>query len=92
MGIGAEKEAAAYGKTYEKEIGVGNMAATMKANLDALSGEIRKVKEQRLPPGMSPQQFAVQKREQLTQLQQQRAKLAQDFLKQVAETKRQVSR
>jgi hypothetical protein len=92
MEKGAEKEAAAYGKTYEKEIGVGNMAATMKANLDALSGEIRKVKEQRLPPGMSPQQFAVQKREQLTQLQQQRAKLAQDFLKQVAETKRQASR
>jgi len=89
---GATKEAEAYGKTYEQEIGVGNMAATMKANLDALSGEIRKVKEQRLPPGMRPQQFAIQKRQQLTQLQQQRAQLAQDFLKQVAETKRQSSR
>ena len=89
---GAEKEAAAYGKEYQQEIGVGNMAATMKASLDALSGEMRKIKEQRLPPGMSPQQFAVQKRQQLTQLQEQRAKLAQDFLKQVAETKRQASR
>jgi hypothetical protein len=89
---GDVKGAESYGKEYDKEIGIGNMAASMKANLDALSGEIRKIKEQRLPPGMSPQQFAVQKREQLTQLQQQRAQLAQNFLKQVGETKRQSSR
>jgi len=89
---GAEKEAEAYGKKYEKEIGVGAAAATMKAQLDQLSGEIRKVKEQRLPPGMDPKQFALQKRDQLTQLQKARADLAKQFTTQVVETKRQASR
>ena len=64
----------------------------MKAQLDQLSSAIRTVKEQRLPPGMDPQQFAVQKRQQLDQLMQARAQLAKDFTKQIAETKRQSSR
>jgi len=76
----------------EAEIGLGAGAESMKAQLDQLSGAIRAVKEQKLPPGMDPQQFAVQKRDRLTQLQQARAQLAQEFTKSVAETKRQSSR
>jgi hypothetical protein len=89
---GAEKEAEEYGKKYEQEIGVGMGAASMKASLDQLSGQIRKVKEQRLPPGMDPKQFAIQKREQLDELMKARADLAKQFNAQIAETKRQSSR
>jgi hypothetical protein len=74
------------------EIGMGASAESMKAQLDQLSGAIRTVKEQKLPPGMNPQQFAVQKREQLTQLQKARAEVAQEFTKSIAEIKRQSSR
>jgi hypothetical protein len=89
---GAEKEAEEYGKKYEQEINIGMGAASMKAKLDQLSGQIRKVKEQRLPSGMDSKQFAIQKREQLDELMQTRAELAKQFSAQIAETKRQSSR
>jgi hypothetical protein len=79
-------------KHGEAEIGVGAAAESMKAQLDQLSGAIRAVKEQKLPPGVSPQQFAIEKRDRLTQLQQARAELAKQFTKTVAETKLQSSR
>jgi hypothetical protein len=90
--IGDEKKAAAYAKENEAEIGMGQSAASMKAQLDQLSNAIRTVKEQRLPAGMSPAQFAAQKRQQLTELQQARSKLAQEFTANLAEIKRQSSR
>ena len=90
--IGDEKKAAAYAKENEAEIGMGQSAASMKAQLDQLSNAIRTVKEQRLPTGMSPAQFAAQKRQQLTELQQARSKLAQEFTANLAEIKRQSSR
>ena len=71
---------------------MGQSAASMKAQLDQLSNAIRTVKEQRLPTGMSPAQFAAQKRQQLTELQQARSKLAQEFTANLAEIKRQSSR
>ena len=89
---GAEKEAEEYGKKYEQEINIGMGAASMKAKLDQLSGQIRKVKEQRLPSGMDSKQFAIQKREQLDELMRTRAELAKQFSAQIAETKRQSSR
>jgi len=91
--IGDTKGAEEYLKERgAEEIGLGASAESMRAQLDKLSSAIRTVKEQKLPPGMSAQQFAVQKRNQITQLQQARAQLAQDFTRAVAETKRQSSR
>jgi hypothetical protein len=90
--MGAEKEAEEYGKKYEKEIGIGAGAASMKASLDQLSGEIRRVKEQRLPQGADPKQFAIEKRTRLDEMMKTRADLAKQFNAQIAETKRQSSR
>jgi hypothetical protein len=90
--IGDEKKAAAYAKENEAEIGMGQSAASMKSQLDQLSNAIRTVKEQRLPAGMAPAEFAAQKRRQLTELQQARAQLAKDFTASLAEIKRQSSR
>jgi len=90
--IGDEKKAEAYAKENEAEIGMGQSAASMRAQLDQLSNAIRTVKERRLPAGMTPAEFAAQKRQQLTELQQARAQLAKDFTASLAEIKRQSSR
>jgi hypothetical protein len=88
---GREKEAEAYSKKYEKEINLGQAAGTMKAQLDALSAEIRKIKESVLQPGQNREQFAREKKEQIKELQDNRTKLAKEYLKTIAETKRQSS-
>jgi hypothetical protein len=90
--IGDEKKAAEYFKEHETEIGVGESASQMRAQLDQINNAIRTIKEQRLPSGMTPAQFAVQKRQQLDQLLQARAQLAKDFTATLAETKRQAVR
>jgi DNA anti-recombination protein RmuC len=90
--VGDEKKAEAYAKENEAEIGMGQSAASMRAQLDQLSNAIRTVKERRLPAGMTPAEFAAQKRQQLTELQQARAQLAKDFTASLAEIKRQSSR
>jgi hypothetical protein len=90
--VGDEKKAAAYAKENEAEIGMGQSAASMRSQLDQLSNAIRTVKERRLPAGMAPAEFAAQKRQQLTELQQARAQLAKDFTASLAEIKRQSSR
>ena len=89
---GDEKKAQEYLKANEAEIGVGESASTMRAQLDQINGAIRALKEQRLPTGMAPAEFAVQKRQQLDQLLQARAQMAKDFTATLAETKRQSSR
>jgi hypothetical protein len=89
---GDEKKAQEYMKANEAEIGVGESASTMRAQLDQINGAIRALKEQRLPTGMAPAQFATQKRQQLDQLLQARAQMAKDFTATLAETKRQSSR
>ena len=88
---GREKEAEAYLKKYEKEIGIGQGAGAMKSQLDALSAEIRKIKESVLQPGQNREQFAREKRDQIKELQDNRTKLAKEYLKTIAETKRQSS-
>ena len=90
--VGDEKKAEAYAKENEAEIGMGQSAASMRSQLDQLSNAIRVVKERRLPAGMAPAEFAAQKRQQLTELQQARAQLAKDFTANLAEIKRQSSR
>ena len=89
---GDEKKVQEYLKANEAEIGVGESASTMRAQLDQINGAIRALKEQRLPTGMAPAEFAVQKRQQLDQLLQARAQMAKDFTATLAETKRQSSR
>lgn len=81
-----------YAKENQAEIGIGNAAASMKSKLDSLSSSIRKVKEQTLPPSADPQQFAIQKRQQLDALTKARSDLATAYTKTIAETKRQSSR
>lgn len=88
---GREKEAEVYLKKYEKEIGIGQGAGAMKSQLDALSAEIRKIKESVLQPGQNREQFAREKRDQIKELQDNRTKLAKEYLKTIAETKRQSS-
>lgn len=88
---GREKEAEQYYKKYEKEIGLGQAAGTMKSQLDSISAEIRRIKESVLQPGQNREQFAKEKRDQIKELQANRTKLAKDYLKTIAETKRQSS-
>jgi shikimate kinase len=56
-----------------------------------LSAEIRKIKESVLQPGQNREQFAREKKEQIKELQDNRTKLAKEYLKTIAETKRQSS-